>query len=86
MTLDPPSVSDGDLIGDAIARHGATRVFLAALRALLRPTRPTRPGPVPDALRRDVGLPPPPPRLPSEAADLRGPGLHRPFDGPTLPR
>ncbi|MCK0169352.1 hypothetical protein MWU52_17495 [Jannaschia sp. S6380] len=47
-----------DLIDHAIARHGAGRVLLAALLALLRPkARPPDAASLPDHLRRDVGLP-----------------------------
>ncbi|SFD70655.1 hypothetical protein [Roseivivax sediminis] len=50
------------IIEAAIARHGATAVLIAALRALMRVPR-LRPPPaaaddLPAHLRRDIGLPP----------------------------
>ena len=63
-----PLGPDPSLIEDAIARHGPSRVLLAALRALLRPAArpPDRPRPprardlrdLNEHLRRDIGLPP----------------------------
>ena len=65
MTAVPLRGPTPDLIEDAIARHGAPRVLLAAALAMLRPRpRPPDVDALPPHLRRDMGLPPlpaPPP-------------------------
>ncbi|PWJ20938.1 hypothetical protein [Jannaschia seohaensis] len=62
----------------AIDAHGPGRVLLAALAALLRPrARPPDTAALPSHLRRDIGLPPHEPGLPSQRVDaalaIRGP-------------
>ncbi|SFI85628.1 hypothetical protein [Jannaschia pohangensis] len=74
-----PGPTQPDAIDVAIRTHGALRVLLAAMVALLRPrVRPPdrRSLDVPDYLRRDLGLDAATPRLPSERGRLpppRGP-------------
>ena len=50
-----------NLIDAAIEAHGAARVLLSAMRALLRPkARPPDTAHLSPHLRRDIGLPPAP--------------------------
>ncbi|UWQ17474.1 hypothetical protein [Jannaschia sp. M317] len=63
-----PSAPTRDIIDTAIALHGPGRVLLAALRAMVRPKSRPPDAALPDHLRRDLGLPPMPPPLPSSRA------------------